>query len=47
MVREDTESIPLRIPADRSGSSIKLEIRWEGGDLEHHWFWLPELPTVG
>ena len=47
VVREDAESIPLRMPADRSGSSIKLEIRWEDGDLEHHWFWLPELPTVG
>ena len=47
VVREDTESIPLRIPVDRSGVSIKLEIRWEGGDLEHHWFWLPELRTTG
>ncbi len=46
VVREDTESIPLRIPADRSGASIKLEIRWEDGELEHHWFWLPELATL-
>jgi 4-alpha-glucanotransferase len=46
VVREDAESIPLRIPADRSRASIKLEIRWEGGDLHQHLFWLPELPTV-
>ena len=47
-VREDAEiHSRLRIPADRSGASIKLEIRWEDGELEHHWFWLPELPTVG
>jgi 4-alpha-glucanotransferase len=46
VVREDTESVALRVPADRSGSSVKLEIRWEGGDIEHHWFWLPELPAV-
>jgi 4-alpha-glucanotransferase len=46
VVREDAETIPLRVPADRSGASIKLEIRWEGGDLEHHWFFLPELLTV-
>ena len=26
--------------------SIKLEIQWEQGDLEHHWFWLPELASV-
>ncbi len=43
MVREGAESIPLRVPAERAGSSVKLEIRWEGGDVEHHWFWLPEL----
>src|SRR5579871_634510 len=46
VVREDTESVALRIPEDRAGSSVKLEIRWEGGDLEHHWFWLPELSAV-
>ena len=46
VVREDTDAIRLRVPADRSGASVKLEIRWENGDLEHHWFWLPELPTL-
>ncbi|HEV8422960.1 MAG TPA: 4-alpha-glucanotransferase, partial [Chthoniobacterales bacterium] len=35
--------ITLRIPAQLTGGSIKLEIQWENGDLEHHWFWLPEL----
>jgi 4-alpha-glucanotransferase len=43
VVHEDAESIPLRVPATRAGSSVKLEIQWENGDIEHHWFWLPEL----
>ncbi len=43
VVREDAEFIPLRTPAEDAGSSIKLEIRWENGDVEHHPFWLPEL----
>jgi 4-alpha-glucanotransferase len=47
VVREDTDSISLRIPADRSGESIKLEIRWENGEVEHHPYFLPELATVG
>jgi 4-alpha-glucanotransferase len=46
VVREDADSIPLRVPADRAGASVKLEIAWEGGGVEHHWFWLPELPTL-
>ncbi|HEY1757330.1 MAG TPA: 4-alpha-glucanotransferase [Bryobacteraceae bacterium] len=43
VVRDDTEFIPLRVPAAQTGSSIKLEIRWENGDVEHHPFWLPDL----
>ncbi len=39
--------IQVHLPADRAGASMKLEIEWEGGDLQHHWFWLPELPTIG
>lgn len=31
VVREDAGSIPLRIPEERSGASVKLEIRWENG----------------
>jgi 4-alpha-glucanotransferase len=63
VVRDDADSIRVRIPADRAGASMKLEIQWEtpdvgrghappknGGDpgqnLEHHWFWLPELRTI-
>jgi 4-alpha-glucanotransferase len=42
VVREHADSLLLRIPATDSGS-IKLEIQWEGGDIEHHWYWLPEL----
>jgi 4-alpha-glucanotransferase len=51
VVRDDTEFFDLRIPASRDGSSVKLEFQWEGGtpenpNLEHHWFWLPELKTT-
>ncbi len=45
VVREHADSLVLRVPVSDSGS-IKLEIQWEGGDLEHHWFWLPELSTI-
>jgi 4-alpha-glucanotransferase len=43
VVREHGGSILLRVPAERSGGSVRLEIQWEGGDVEHHWFGLPEL----
>lgn len=43
VVREDAESIALRVPTALAGASVKLEIRWENGDVEHHPFWLPEL----
>jgi 4-alpha-glucanotransferase len=46
VVRESTTDIPLRIPADRAGTSVKLEIEWEGGELQHAWFWLPEVPET-
>jgi 4-alpha-glucanotransferase len=45
VVREHADSLVLRVPANDSGS-VKLEIQWEGGDIEHHWFWLPELRAV-
>jgi 4-alpha-glucanotransferase len=45
VVREHADSLALRVPARESGS-IKLEIQWEHGELEHHWFWLPELATL-
>jgi 4-alpha-glucanotransferase len=43
VVRETSAEIEVRIPAARKGASIKLEIEWENGNLQHHWFWLPEL----
>jgi 4-alpha-glucanotransferase len=46
VVFEDSEAIGLRIPAARAGFSVKLEFRWENGEIEHHWFWLPELPEL-
>ncbi len=47
VVRNDADSITLRLPAERSGESIKLEILWETGDVEHHPYFLPELTTTG
>ena len=46
VVFEDSDAIPLRIPAEHAGGSVKLEFRWENGEIEHHWFWLPELPEL-
>jgi len=51
VLRDDADALRLRIPAARNGTSVKLEIQWEaqGGqvpDLQHHWFWLPELQTL-
>jgi 4-alpha-glucanotransferase len=43
VVCQGAEAIPIRVPAARSGISVKLELEWEGGDLQHHWHWLPEL----
>ena len=49
VVREGADAIALHISRhlsnDESGS-IKLEFQWEGGDVEHHWFWLPELGNI-
>ena len=42
----DSDAITLRIPAAHAGASVKLEFRWENGEIEHHWFWLPELPEL-
>jgi len=46
VMREDADHLRVRIPARCSGASIKLELEWEGGELEHHWFWMPELGTL-
>jgi 4-alpha-glucanotransferase len=46
VVREDADHLCVRIPARRDGASVKLEIEWENGELEHHWFWMPELRTL-
>ncbi len=42
VLREDANLLILRVPVAESGS-VKLEFQWENGELEHHWFWLPEL----
>jgi len=46
VIRKDTDHLRIRIPSSRQGASVKLEIQWENGDLEHHWFWMPELKTL-
>ena len=46
VVRQNTVDLPLRIPADKAGASVKLEIEWEGGELQHVWYWLPEVPET-
>jgi 4-alpha-glucanotransferase len=45
VVREHADSLSLRVPPSETGT-IKLEITWESGDVEHHWFWLPELRNL-
>ncbi|MEQ1948965.1 MAG: 4-alpha-glucanotransferase [Bryobacteraceae bacterium] len=47
VLRENADSIEIRIPAARSGDTVKLELNWEGGEKQHHWFWLPELKQTG
>ena len=46
VVRESAHELPLRIPAACRGASVKLEIEWEGGELQHAWFWLPEIREI-
>lgn len=46
VVREDTDQIRVNLAAERAGDSFKLEIEWENGEREHHWFWGPELQTL-
>lgn len=41
VVYEDERSIALPV---HSSGTVKLELEWENGELEHHWFWMPELP---
>ncbi len=46
VIHEDADSLRVRIPAARQGMSVKLEIQWENGEVEHHWHFLPSLATV-
>jgi 4-alpha-glucanotransferase len=47
VVCEDAQHLPLRVPEQDAGGSVKLEIAWENGDLQHHPYWLPELKETG
>ena len=42
VLRETAESVILHVPPGEYGS-IKLEIQWEDGAIEHHHFQLPDL----
>lgn len=46
VIREDCDQLRVHIPASRNGASMKLEVEWENGELQHHWFWMAELPTL-
>jgi len=46
VIREDLDHLRVHIPASRNGASMKVEIEWENGELQHHWFWMAELPTL-
>jgi 4-alpha-glucanotransferase len=46
VVSEDADFLVLRVPADRSDAQLKLEFEWEGGDIEHRWFWPKELQEL-
>src|ERR1700722_18541925 len=46
VIREDLDHLRVHIPAARKGASMKVEIQWEHGELQHHWFWMAELPTL-
>ena len=46
VIREDLDHLRVHIPASRDGASMKVEIEWENGELQHHWFWMAELPTL-
>lgn len=44
VVFEDQESLTLKVEPEQLFGTFKLEFEWENGELEHHWYWLPELP---
>ena len=46
VIYNDFEAIRLRVPESAKGRSIKIEIEWENGELQHHPYWLPELPEL-
>ena len=46
VVRQDAAHFRMNIAAGRGGDTFKLEIEWENSELEHHWFWAPELQTL-
>lgn len=44
VVFDDETSIRLELAPEHLLGTVKIEIQWENGELEHHWYWLPELP---
>jgi 4-alpha-glucanotransferase len=45
-VFEDDTSLVVKVPEAALGQTIKLEFEWESGELQHRWFFLPELLEV-
>jgi 4-alpha-glucanotransferase len=43
VVFEDEPSLVLPVAPEHTGGTLKLEFEWENGELEHHWFFVPEL----
>ncbi len=46
VVRQDADHLKVHIPASRNSAPVKIEIAWENGGHEHHWFLLPALETL-
>ena len=43
VVRDDAQWIPLRVPEERAGLAVMLEMHWEDGAVEQQRYRLPEL----
>jgi 4-alpha-glucanotransferase len=46
VVFEDEPSFVFPLAAEHSLGTLKIEFEWENSELEHHWFFAPELANV-
>src|SRR3954468_608110 len=37
VIREDLDHLRVHSPASCNGASMKVEIEWENGEMQHHW----------